>query len=144
MSGRAKIKCYQYDFSGKYIQSWDSIAGVRDRYYGNVVGKYPIFRDNSSYHILPDDTIILKERIGRDNIRRLIARLNNPLIIDDNNLDQINILNMDGKVVATFANENIARELTAMTRSQMYSYRNRKTGSNLPHNKLRITVEYAT
>ena len=68
MSGRNKIAVYQYDRNGKFIEKYDSLAVVRGKYYGNYIGKFPIFGRIKDYHLLPDGTILFKERIYRDNV----------------------------------------------------------------------------
>lgn len=143
LRGRPRIKVYQYNRKGEYIQSWDAIADVRQKYYDEKYeGKFPIFPNNLDYHVLPDDTMLLKERLGRKAITHLFNRLENPLIFKGSQIKPVEVLNMDGDVVATFINPKALKVFTGLTDSMIWCYLNKNEKKNLPHNKLRINLRY--
>lgn len=118
MSGRPKQKRYQYDRNGRFIREFESESDCRREYYSNITGKYPMFNRNGvkfdrEYHILPDDTFLFKERVGRVGVRDLKRRLDSKEFLNINFKEpRIKCLNLDNKVVATFANINIAHKMT--------------------------------
>ena len=142
MSGREKIETYQYDRKGKYIAKYNSLAEVRSKYYPDIIGKYPIFARIKNYHILPDDTILLKDRTYRDYVVRLFHRIENPLIFKESDIRPVEVLNMDGDVIATFINPQAASILTGISDHNMWSFLNRNEGKNIPRNKLKISFRY--
>lgn len=141
MSGREKIKVFQYNRVGRFIRSYQSISEVRDLYYPDTVGKYPMFVKNEEYHLLPDDTIVVKHRIYRDDVVKMFYRMDNPLIFTENDIDPIDVFNMDGDLIATFINPRTASILTGFSDASIYSSLNRRTGMNMPKNRFRISFK---
>lgn len=143
MSGREKIKVYQYDREGKFLASYQSLAEVRATYYSEVKGKLPLFRNEADYHLLPDNSILFKTRTYRDDVVTMIHRIENLLIFKKEDVRPVDVFNMDGEWIATFVNMKVAVILTGIPYHKIYCYLNRKTGDKLPKNKLRIHFKYA-
>lgn len=137
-AGRPKIPVFQYNKDGRFIQKWNCMNDVRREYYGEA--QQPMFVQNRPYHVLPDNTMLVKERVGRKEIFRLYERINNPLIVPEHRLKPLEILNIDGDVVAAFANIKVLLTLTNIKPSTVYNHLNTLKGTDLPHNKLRITI----
>ena len=115
MSGRPKVKRYQYDKKGNFLQEFESESAVRKQYYSTDKGKRPIFGNypyQKEYVILPDGTYLTKERIGRVGIRDINKRINNEFLNISNDDKKVKATNLDNKVVATFANINLAAKMT--------------------------------
>jgi hypothetical protein len=115
MSGRPKVKRFEYDSNGKYIKEYDCENDVRKSHYPNDIGKRPLFTNKQlihNYHILPNGNFVTKERIGRKGIIEIQKRLNNDFIKIKNNDKNINVYNLDNKIIATFANIQIASKLS--------------------------------
>ena len=143
MSGRERIVTYQYNRRGKFIAKYNSLAEVRSIYYPDIIGKYPIFARIKDYHLLPDDTIILKSRMYRDYVVRLFNRIENPLIFNESDINPIEVLNMDGDVIASFINAKAISVLTGISDKSIWDSLNRNEGKNIPRNKLKISFRYA-
>jgi hypothetical protein len=137
-AGRPKIEVYQYDKDGKFIKRWDCINDVRQVYYEGT--RHPMFLQNRPYHVLPDETMLVKERIGRKEVFRLYERINNPLVVPEHKLKPVEILNIDGHVVAAFANIKVLLTLTDIKPATVYNHLTKLKGTDIPHNKLRITI----
>ena len=142
MSGRLPIKVYQYDENGKYIQSYNCTNDVRRKYYREAA--YPMFRDQRSriLHKLPDGTYLCRSRIGRDNIKLEVTRMNNDFITFGlNGHDEpIQMINLDGVVIAEFKNVYLASKLLGMTTTkltQMSSSTNR-----IPQNEYKLRTRF--
>ena len=140
--GRKRQKVYQYDKEGKFIRSYETIADARKEFYNDVNGVYPMFRDGADYHILPDDTVLVKERIGREGIVHMLNVINNPLVYEEDDVKPFTIYNISGEPVASFINIKAATVLTDMTYQQIYNHLNYKRKDNVPVNKLKITIKY--
>lgn len=143
MSGRERIVTYQYDRKGKFIAKYNSLAEVRSTYYPYIIGKYPIFARIKDYHLLPDGTILLKYRMYRDYVVRLFNRIENPLIFNESDINPIEVLNMDGDVIASFINTKAISVLTGISDKSIWHSLNRNEGKNIPRNKLKISFRYA-
>jgi hypothetical protein len=146
MSGRPKQKRYQYDESGKFIKVYESEADCRKEYYNYSKGKYPFFRKSKEvfsldYHILPDNTFLFKERVGRDGVRELKKRLTDDFINLKEDKPLIRCLNRDNKVIATFKDIYIANKLTKIPVGIIYHSLNRKSNSGKETIR-NITFEY--
>ena len=142
MAGKPKIKLFQYDVNCKYLKSFDSLTDVRSHYFNDA--KYPLFVDSQKeIEKLPDSTIICKYRIGRDNLLKLLNRINNPFIIKDDrtNNNEIEILNIDKVVIATFYNVSIAAKMLGICSSNIHSMIKHSMNS-APKNKLGIYIRY--
>jgi len=143
--GRERIKVYQYDHNGKYIRSYETIAEARDDHYADVNGVYPMFRDNATYHLLPNNTILFKERTYRDQVVRTLRRIANPLVIkNDKDIKPFVVYNIDNEPIATFVNINTAVILTGMSYASIMSMLTKKKTDGMPHNELKIMCKWQT
>lgn len=125
MSGRPKQVRYQYSKDGKFLNQFDSETDVRKKYYSNDKGKRPLFGTKGyikEYHILPDNTFLTKERIGRTGIREINKRIDSKLFLDiDNNDTKIKVFNLDNKIIASFVSIKIASKMTNIPFGTIYS-----------------------
>jgi hypothetical protein len=113
MSGRAKIKVYEYNFEGKYLQSYDNIQEARKHYYPNdLIASRPMFLKKElgvEYHLTPKDTILFKERVHRDNVRFIIKIHNSEFCnLGVNTGPPVEMVSIKGEVLATFPNAYVA------------------------------------
>lgn len=144
MAGREKIKCYHYDSNGKFIKIYNSINEIRDEYFNDLNGKMPLFRNNALYQPLPDGSLVCKMRLGRDEIRRIFVVENNPIVnIKSSKTSDIpiEVLNITGAKIASFANKKVMQLLTGMTINSINSLLREKVG-HMPKNKLGISLRY--
>ena len=119
MAGRKKLKIYQYNLSGKFIQTYESISRLRQVYFSDDNGKRPIFR-NKNYAVLSDNTIISTNKIGREGVREIIKRINNPYLTLGNKIQEIEVYNLDSIKIATFASINIASKITNISNTTLH------------------------
>jgi len=107
MSGRPKIKVYEYDVEGHYLRDYDNINEVRRHYYPDDLGARPIFVKQElgfEYHITALDTILFKERPGRD-IAKFIIKIHNSEYCNILNTGlPIEMVSIKEEVLATFPN----------------------------------------
>ena len=132
--GKEKVKVYQYNKDGKFIKEWDSQTELRSKYYSKNKGKYPIFRKDFrpkdlvefNISILPDETLVSDEKIGRIGILKFIKRYENSYInrqarsgkYSDN---RINIYDLDNNKIAEFKDIDICSKLTGQTYNKVYN-----------------------
>lgn len=131
MSGKPKQKAYHYDNDGKFIKEYSCMEEIRKEYYSSDKGKRPLFVTNAKipngtykvitkdYLKLPDNTFATKERIGREGIRKINKRINNPFINNENKY--FDILNLDNEVIASFNNIKVAAVLLNKSVSNIHS-----------------------
>lgn len=139
MSGRAKVKIYEYNKLGKLIRIYNTIQEVFDEYYEGK--KRPLFFERKSkdgrYSETPADTIISKERLGRDFIRKEM-RINKSKYVVKSVLEKkqpISAYNLLGEKIATFRSILIASILTGIDiKTISYSVK-RPTTSRKKHTK---------
>lgn len=124
MAGNPPIKVYQYNKDGKFLKMFDSIQDVRKEYYKEDSGKRPFFRFKSLYTILPDNTIVCKEKVGREFVKHVFKRLSNPFVRLDETSPLIKLFNIDNKVIATFKDIMIASKLTGISYRTIYAQLN--------------------
>lgn len=115
MSGRAKQKVYQYDAQGKFIQEFESETSAAIRYYGS---KRPLFQ-TKDYH-LTINTILVKEKIGRDNVKKLFRKINSPFITIRADEKPVECLNLNNEVIATYKGAHIASLLSNVPKTTIY------------------------
>jgi hypothetical protein len=140
---RQKEKVYQYDKNGKFIKEWESQTEVRNKYYSDAIGKYPIFRKDSkgskitskNISILPDETLISSERIGRIGVMEFLKRYNNPYInrsIRSGKYakSRINVYDLDNNKIAEFKDIDIASKITGEPYNTIYNRVSTKTYAN--------------
>jgi hypothetical protein len=132
MSGRPKQKRYEYNQDGKFIREYVCENDIRKEYYAEDKGKRPLFGTtktnhkgkvysyNYSYHILKNNNIIVKERIGREGIKNLIKHINNDFV-KIYNKKKINVINLDNEIIASFISENIAAKMTNIPISTIHN-----------------------
>jgi hypothetical protein len=143
MSGRPPIKVYQYDENGKYIQSYNCTNDARSKYYGNAA--YPMFRDQRSdkLHKLPDNTYLCRTRLGRDNVKFEVARMHNDFSLFG--LKELNepmqILNLDGVVIAEFRNVYLASKLLNIPTTRLTQMSN--STNRIPQNERKLRTRFA-
>lgn len=143
MSGLAKIKLYHYDTLEnrcKRINVFNSYQELRNVYYKG--SKYPLFRNgrDRDIHKLPDNTYVTKFPIYRDILINKIHLSEDPLKLDVgfNKIKPVIIKNVNGEVIAEFANINIANKLLG---TSCNGYLRNKT-KHRPSNMLyKISVE---
>ena len=115
MAGREKHKVYVYNFKGKYIRKFDSIAEFRNHYYKEDIGLRPLFlKTINSYKFQPlDKEIAFLERVGRDNAIHVAAIHNSKYCGERKGRDpkQIKVYNLKGEVIATFKNKDLLCKL---------------------------------
>lgn len=115
MAGRAPIKVYKYDLSGKYLETYDNIADFRRQHFPNDVGVRPMFTKqvrNTKYMII-GDTIALLERPGREMIKFIIAVHNSDFCKASDNTDTraVEVYNLLGEKIAEVKNKRLAGRL---------------------------------
>jgi hypothetical protein len=122
MSGRTKQKVYQYEYNtyGKFIKSYDSISEVRRIYFFKDSGKRPLLANNTSYKILSDNTIISKERIGREGVVNIIKRENNKYINLGNLIKPVKVYNLDNKLIAEFISPTLTSKIMNIPLPTLY------------------------
>jgi hypothetical protein len=117
MSGRPANKTYQYTTEGVFLQEYASESEVRSKYYSERKGKKPLFTRITNYtkieyHLLPDNTYLFKERIGRVGVRSFNKRLNDEFIKLSSYNKAVKVYNLDNKEIARFVNMTIASKMT--------------------------------
>jgi rRNA processing protein Gar1 len=113
MSGRVRQKVYQYDGKGTFIQEFESEAVASRRYYGD---KRPLFQ-TKDYHLTDPTSILLKKRIGRDNVKKLFRKINSPYITIRADEKLVECLNLNNEVIATYKGAHIASLLSGVSRT---------------------------
>jgi hypothetical protein len=116
MSGRQKIKVHLYDDNGAYLRSFETIEDFRESYYPNDIGKRPIFTHSEfgmDYHYIKNlNLIALKERPGREMIRKIVAIHRSPYCRkQDLVANPIELINLRGDVIAEFKTQNLLLKL---------------------------------
>lgn len=115
MAGRAPHKVFEYDLEGNYIQSYDNIHLVRAKYYPDDLGTRPIFVKQElgeDYHITAIGTILVKNRIGRDNIKFLLRRVQSEYSYLSLWEDRpVEVYNIRGEKLAEFPNALVCAKL---------------------------------
>ena len=79
----------------------------------------------------------------RDYVVRLFNRIENPLIFNESDINPIEVLNMDGDVIASFINTKAISVLSGISDKSIWHSLNRNEGKNIPRNKLKISFRYA-
>lgn len=117
MAGRAKKECYEYTNKGKFIRVWDCIAAAKKHHYPDDIGSRPLFTKpvcGFSFHITPSDTVIMLERVYRNNIKRFYKIYKSPLCNFNfsKNVDKpIQMFNLRGELLAEFASSAVAKTI---------------------------------
>lgn len=137
MAGKAKIRIYEYSIKGKLLNTYDSMNDASIGTYGK---KRPLFQEKE-YHITPSGSSLFKERMRRDVVFRFFQRLVNPLILRDD-WRVVELVNMDGDVVAEFASIKVASALTGDKYGTIHGSAEYRICKSLPKNKLRYKYRY--
>lgn len=137
MSGRDKIKVFQYDKEGKYLKTFESLAEIQKLYFK---GKQPLFV-YEEIMLLSDNTYICKERIGRDKLLQYLKRKENKLLVKERENKPIIVYNWDKIQIAEFYNIRIAAELLNIPSGSIHSIM-KNTMNFIPSNKLGIYIKF--
>ena len=117
MSGRPKIKVFEYDAQGTHIKTFKDMSLCRQQHFSEIKGKIPILRFKRmdiDYGKTPEGTYIVKERLGRSKIR-LLARLDQSIYCTDLIIKRnkpIQVFNLEGVLLFEARNLNILCKLT--------------------------------
>lgn len=119
MSGRPKLKVHEYDLSGKFIKTFLSQADFRAEYYDTDLGKRPLFQEQD--FIILFDRVFTCDKIGRKAVQYIVKRNGNVFLSLGNSPREIECLNMDNVIIASFASIKIAGDLTKIPFGTIYS-----------------------
>ena len=117
MSGRPKIKVFEYDAQGTHIKTFKDMSLCRQQHFSEIKGKIPILRFKRmdiDYGKTPEGTYIVKERLGRSKIR-LLARLDQSIYCTDLIIKRnkpIQVFNLEGVLLLEARNLNTLCKLT--------------------------------
>jgi hypothetical protein len=144
MAGREKIPCFQYSINGEYIKKYNSISEFRDEYFSEQDGKQPLFHKGQEMYIMPDETVVCKHRIGRENVKKLVKISTNKLIAPYESKTAkkpIELFNIVGEKIAEFENIRTMSILMDITKNTAYSMMRERKG-NMPSNELGVTAKF--
>lgn len=105
-----KDKMVEYDQNYNYVRSYASASDARREHYG-ATSTMPFWDRHDTIHFLSNGNYLTKGHPGRDYLKKEIAKLNDPLRIKKRgkiNERQVEVYNLSGDLVATFANSYIA------------------------------------
>lgn len=142
---KPKIKLYRYSNDGRYIEKFESITEARNKFYANYVGKIPMFRKDSNFHFLPDGTVLTKNRIGREEVKKRVLIENNPLLNINNTKHTgrpIVVFDLNGDFIAEFKDIKTASILMNINTSKIVNLIKRHKGKYRRHNKLGIDIKF--
>ena len=125
MSGRAKQKVYLYGESGIFIREFQSETEAATHFYGS---KRPLFQ-NKDYHLHGNCAILLKDRIGRANVKKLFRKINSPFITIRADEKPVECLNLNNEVIATYKGVHIASLLSNVPKATIYHQLENNKGS---------------
>lgn len=117
MSGRPNQKVFEYTTEGVYIRSYESISEYREERYPDDIGKRPIFVhkiEGLDFHFTKDDTILLKERPGREKIVFIYKIWTSKLCNFNKSKEDgkpIQMFNLKNELIAEFASTKVAKVL---------------------------------
>lgn len=134
MSGKAKQKVYQYTAQGKFIQEFESETSAAIRCYGS---KRPLFQ-TKDYH-LTINTILVKEKIGRDAVKKLFRKINSPFITTRSDDKIIECLNLNNEVIATYKGLHIASLLSNVAKATIF---NQLKNNKCSHTNIDLIFRY--
>jgi hypothetical protein len=145
MAGRLKIKCYEYNPEGKYLQEYESIQEVRAKYFPDDLGKRPLLETGKEdYFQLDNENFIANYRIGRDNLRKLEKIRNCLYCSTNNNRDdkEIEVFNLRGELIATFKNAYITSLITKIPSSTLHHRLYSRDKSKNTQNRDNLVFKY--
>lgn len=117
MAGRTPIEMFEYTSNGKYIRKFKNQAKCREYYFPHIAGKIPILRFKKmgiKYTVLNNGNFLVKERLGRDNIR-FLRRVHESEYCTDlitKNKKIVQVFNLEGKLLLEARNMNILTKMT--------------------------------
>lgn len=112
--GRPNKRVYEYDFDGNFIRKHESIAEFRRCLYTEDAGIRPIFVNKIKgydFHITPQNTVAMTERIYRDNIVFFLRIYNSKLCRANTAINikkPIQMFNLNNEVIAEFSSLTMA------------------------------------
>lgn len=115
MSGRAKMKIYQYDFKNNTQKTWDCLQEINDYYYNGM--KYSLFTKGNTYHKLPDGSYATKKLYKVQDLNKLITVSESVYVkllkeTERTKNREIEVFNLKNEKIAEFKNVRIAAEIT--------------------------------
>ena len=131
MSVRPKNKVYHYTPEGKYLKTFESESELRREYYSTDNGNRPIFNrvarnKGKIYHynnvtaVLPDGSIVSRERIGRTGVLDYIRKRESPYTNISKEEPLIEVINLDNSIIAMFKGAYIASKMTGIHQSTIH------------------------
>lgn len=118
MSGKPKVKIYQYSSEFKYMRSYESQSEVFNKYYD---GKKGDLFQNKQYKELPDGTFVSWYKIGREGLRRH-TRIDNCPFCTKNITDRsFSAYNLKGEKIATFSSIRVFQHMTNIPINTVYN-----------------------
>lgn len=122
MGGLAPIPYYRYDTNGKFLEKFKSGRDVSLKYYKAKSGR--LFEKNHTIRELPDGSLLSKERIGRNAIRKAYAIMKSPYcqMTKSKHKDKsFSIFNLKGELLGTFPNMITCCLLTGFKQGRVYN-----------------------
>lgn len=132
---RSKQKVFLYGKTGCFIREFQSETDASVYYYNN---KRALFQYNS-HHLISDSCILLKERIGRDAVKKLFRKINSPFITTRSDDKLIECLNLNNEVIATYKGLHIASLLSNVPKPTIFNQLKNNKGS---HVKIDLMFRY--
>lgn len=113
-------KIYRYNKNGKLVVIYESHKEALKKCFGKA-SKQPLFQ-YKSYYILKDKSVVTPTRLGRDTIKEIIKKVNNPYILHKNDTQvSINIYNLDGISIGTANSIKMASMFTGVSINTIHS-----------------------
>lgn len=135
MGGRKSIEVVMYDFTGKFIRTFESMNEFRRTYFSDDVGNRPLFvreAGNHKYELL-DEGIAFTERVGRDKALYVLDIINSPYCKkSDLGETPVEVINLEGDVVAEFRSLRLLTKMMPHIKQSTISYSLNNTKN---HNK---------
>lgn len=145
MAGRAKIKCYEYNSEGKYLQEYESQQEVRNKYFSSDIGKRPLLKSGiEDYFKLQNGNFIANYRIGRDKLIKL-ERIKNCIYCNDSgNIknQEVEVYNLKNELIATFKNSHFTSVMLKIDLSTLHSRVNSISNIRNTPNKDNLEFKY--
>ena len=111
MSGRPKVKVYQYNNIGEYMREYETMSEVFNKYFD---GKKGDLFHGKEYRELPDGTFVSYYRIGREGLRQQRRIDENKYCFDQATHKPFSIYNLKGEKISSFKSVYHASLLTGM------------------------------
>lgn len=128
MAGKPSIRVFEYDSEGQFVKFHDCINDARKEHYSTDIGKRPLFVKGPDIriHELPNGGFLCKERIGRKGIQVFKKRKRSPYLKQNwrkevHKQKPIQVVNVDGEIIAKFANVHVASRLLGKPHSSIHN-----------------------